>query len=528
MTSLHNLPFELFTQIAADLDASTFLSLCLCCHALNSLSTPYVYDNVSLHTLRGLRQFTITVIQKPMLSLFVRRFELHQRHLPCDIDLRAMDGYEFIDQETLHPSLLHAMKSRGYSPWQIKKRVWYLTQRGSNSPLLELLLPALENLEHIDVLPDTTTPQPPLRWMGPKNPRMQLQGLFRNLRSIRGSAGLDPSKWYYEQLSFTLIEAEILLRLPTLRSFSASVRSSNKEDYWLDDSLNAHREWLCLVESSNVIHLELQGIDPRLEHVYRLVCSCEKLKTLVIEWWHVDYSSENCLAKSTMDCLDALPIMPCLENLSLESCVVDSYTPDSRIRRPVTFTSRPALDSLKHLRLDASYFLLYHPVHSWSDPDFPGHYPGDLIRYDGDTYTAHLHQILPPNIEKLSLGFDLGRYYLTPFLICLRKLLAVATERHPHLTKIILDLQRKGHGDALCERKHCPFHDLKQILAFKRVVEHAEQVGVKVLLKFLSPDVQYWGMDKKRRPESMHAVPGRKKCDYYEYVLDGKKTARQS
>ena len=96
-----------------------------------------------------------------------------------------------------------------------------MTEGTSNGTLLEILLPALTNLE-----PDTTTDWLPLQWMGVEIPRLQAHELFRNLESVGGlvkrKSG-EPSET--SNMSLKLAEAEILLCVPTLRNFPPSIRS---------------------------------------------------------------------------------------------------------------------------------------------------------------------------------------------------------------------------------------------------------------------------------------------------------------
>ena len=216
MANLWTLPVELFTQIVEDFDESTFLSLCVCSRILNSLATPYVYHHVILKTMQALHRFTITMIEKPMLDSFVKCFEFHPDLSMSGVDRQptgdsnVAEHHGNTDQVVIDSRLLDAIRTRCRSTRQVDKRVWDLTEGSKRDTLLELLLPALRNVEHIDALPKTVIGWRPLRWMGlnSKEPMLQVQKLFRNLTSIGGLAKTKAGNF---GKSFGLTEAEMIL-----------------------------------------------------------------------------------------------------------------------------------------------------------------------------------------------------------------------------------------------------------------------------------------------------------------------------
>ena len=448
MAGLNNIPVELFIQIAADLDESSFLKLCRCCRILNSLATPCVYHRVRLHSIWALRRFTLTVSENPMLGLLVKCFELHRDLSPLDNGSPATDNHEIDRRETIDHRMLHAMRSRSSLIGQGRQRTQDLAKLESINlgTLLELLYPVLSNVEHIDTLPDTIMNWLPVRWMRRKKPIFKLQKYFPYLTSIGRLVERIPGKAIR---GFRLTEAEILLRIPTLRSFAACVRS-------LDESecSEAHLAWLSRLGPSNVTHLELRSIDHRSDSVARLIDCCEKLKTFIIEWWEYDDSFHHSSIDVVEPYIAALYNFNTLENLSLNYGSSNDHPDGHQLKhlcQPIgAFTS---WQRLKHLRLNASYFLQFHKHLKYRDPQDD---TSDDFVYRHLTYTDHLRRVLPPNISKLSLKCNADSRHFIPYMLCLEKLLPTIRETHPLLAVIVLEFRCQGCGNAPCGSMYCP------------------------------------------------------------------------
>ena len=470
MASLYTLPNELIDIIIANVnDVASLSSLCLCSRFLNSLATPYLYHRVGLMTMRQLHHFLGAMIEKPMLGSLVRSFAMHY-------DYDRLDDYFDYDDKTnwsFDSRLLEAVKSQGYAE-ELEKRCIEESYGGKDIDILmALLLPTLTNLNLLDAIPLQESSRMagwlPLQWMGVEKCGVRSRALFENLTHIGGL--VQRSKACPCDCVLTLEEAEMLLRVPSLRSFSASIHVQDDVSY-----TEAHSSWLLPAGSSNVTHLELWTIDIPYAAVTRIVKSCGCLRTFILEWWEDDQGFEFIPFSRTEFCNTFVSTTKHLENLSLERGSLPWYP------RHADFFLEPigsltSFEKLKHLRLDML----------------------DLF-YDSTEY--HCGK-LPPNIERLSIVCAERAGTYNHLLKNLRDLFTISRERYPQLRTIDVEIPLKH-----------TFQPGPAIYWLPEVQAEAAEVDISLASKMRYWEKQYWGMDKLEQPEPKIRGPRRSAYDY--------------
>ena len=461
MTNLSTIPVELLTDIIAQLDDSTLLNLSLCSRFLNTITTPYIYHYVNLNKVRDLRKFAALMLEKPMLASLVKCFAMHQ-------DDAATTFHFDVDRSVdLHHRLLRGVKSRGYSEWLEEQCIEDLTWECGVDTLIALLLPTLTSVEWLDVLPYFKIQLLPLQWMGMENHETHTSSLFNNLTHIGGLVQRKETAGH----RFKLAEAEMLLRLPSLRSFSAGICLPNSGMY-----TEFHSPWLLPAKSSNVTYLELRNVDLPAADVTRLVSWCGNLKTFILEWSDEKHS----LGFSLLKIAEAYKICSSaansLENLSLEYGVFEANSIRSNFStEPIS--SLVPWQNLKHLRLGALYLIGGFGL--WDEDVLNGRLAA----------TSHLCEILPPNIEKLSLSCNLFHDPYNPLIEALDKVVTVAPERFPKLSRIDLEILREPF-----EMRWWWSQDRES--RFETAQNHAAEANISLQFREFYWTEQYWGMEK--------------------------------
>lgn len=333
--------------------------------------------------------------------------------------------------------------------------------------LLALLLPALANLQRLDLVVDDGE--------SPCFTEM-LDRIGQNARPFATQPALialteifttnDEDKY---GMDCSIIAPYFLL--PSLRRLYGHKIGSSDDD---------HHPALAALKSgaSSLTHLELRYCMINSPDIISMVHACKALKTFIYErgYGHLSYSNFSTTAVRKA----LVPTETSLESLWLDCCPGTTYCNDSDDFAAITSFAR--FRTLKHLRVGLLILLGAHFNSSGNeeyDLDEENYWDENFIIDQGP---CRLVDMLPSTLETLYLTRCNGRISL--MLIHLEKLLELKSERTPHLKKITFETA----------------FDLKPY-SFSRLDALAEKVGVDLCKIDTSCPVgewvdRGWGMDE--------------------------------